>query len=258
MGDDFLVRGQNSVDVCVDTHVGTGQLRPRCLRIRRGRGIVVHPLPFCGEIGTVLRPVGHGQPNPGIDLDAQFLERMLFARIRGQQPDARAAELTQNRCRRSVVTSVVGQTEGTIGGDGVHALVLERIRLQLRGQADSATFMLGHIDEHPVSLGGDRSQRRIELVPAVAPMRTQSITGEAFAVHPDQRSVTTGRVAHRQHRMGDCVESERPDGESPMLRGQRTHRACHEAFRGGAGVRRRHASSIGRKIVVTVHVARAR
>ena len=216
LSDDLFVRGQS----CVDVRVDSGQLSPRFVCLRCRRNIVVHPQPFAGEIGAVLRPVGNMHPNTGNDLDAQILERMLFARIRGQQSNSRAAELTQNRCRRSVVTSVVGQTEGTIGADSVHALILERICLQLRGQPDSATFMFGHIDEYSVSLGGDGRQCSIELVPAVAPMRTQSITGEALAVHADQRSRTTGRVAHRQDHMSGCAGRERFDRERAMLRGQ--------------------------------------
>ena len=67
--------------------------------------------------------------------------------------------------------------------DGVEAVVLEVVGLQLVGDADAAALVAAQVDDDAAARLGDRAQRVVELGAAVAAVRAEDVAREALAVH---------------------------------------------------------------------------
>ena len=132
------------------------------------------------------------------------LERGDLARIVGQQPDPALAERLQHPRGDGKVALVVGEAEPEIGVDRVEALILQRIGPELVDQADAAPF-LPQIEEDAPARGGDRGQRGVQLRPAIAFERAQSVAGQAFAVDPDQRRLAVGIADDQRDMLGSVA-----------------------------------------------------
>ena len=104
----------------------------------------------------------------------------------------------------AVVAAVGLVAQGQVGLDGVHALVLKAVGLDLLDQADAAAF-LRQVDEHAAPFLADHLQGHAELVAAVAAERGQQVAGEARRMQPDQRR---GRLARSPSTMAiGCCSS---------------------------------------------------
>ena len=68
--------------------------------------------------------------------------------------------------------------------------------------------------------GGDGSQRGVELIPAVAPVRTEGVPGEALAVQAHDRRLCPLRLAHQHGHMRHSLVRVRTGGEDAVIRGQ--------------------------------------
>src|SRR6185295_11505092 len=79
---------------------------------------------------------------------------------------------------------VGGEAELQVGLDGVVALVLELVRLELLDQADAAAF-LPDVEEDAALLAGDEGERGFHLLAALAAERVEDVAREAFGVDPD-------------------------------------------------------------------------
>src|SRR5688500_280688 len=91
----------------------------------------------------------------GLDLDRDFLDDVqavtfdaanLLGVVR-HDADVAQAEGAEDLAADAVVALVGGQTEAQVRVDGVEALLLKRVRVQLVRQTDAATF-LAEVDEH--------------------------------------------------------------------------------------------------------------
>ncbi len=72
--------------------------------------------------------------------------------------------------------------EGGVRLDGVHALVLEVVRVELVEQADAASLLVPYVEDHASSLFGDAPDGCVELCAAVAAQAAEDVAGEAFGV----------------------------------------------------------------------------
>ena len=97
----------------------------------------------------------------------------------------------------AVVTHVGLVPKRRVRLDRVHALVLKAVGFDFFRQPDSAT-LLRKINQHTTSLLRDCLKGNMKLIPAIATQRINKVTGEAAAVHADQRSLTrmVGGVTH--------------------------------------------------------------
>ena len=79
--------------------------------------------------------------------------------------------------------------------DGVQALVLEPVGTQFVADADATPLVAPQVDDDPDAIGAYPGQGGLELRPAVAPQRSQQVTGEALRVDPHQRGIHRSQVA---------------------------------------------------------------
>ena len=93
----------------------------------------------------------------------------------------RQAEVDEDLRADAVVAQVDRQAELEVGVDGVHALVLQVVGLELVQQADAAA-LLGQVEQHAGALALDHRQRRLELLAAVAAQRVEDVAGQALRV----------------------------------------------------------------------------
>ena len=89
------------------------------------------------------------------------------------------------------------EAQGVVGLDGILALVLELVGLELVQQADAAP-LLTHVDQDAAPLVLDDRERLVQLGPAVAPVGAEDVSGQALGVHADQHRVVGLDVAQHQ------------------------------------------------------------
>ena len=135
-----------------------------------GERIVPHALALGLQVVRVLRAVQHRQHHAVGHRDAQLGQRLGLGRIGGEQADGGAVQIAQHLGGGGVVPGVVRQAQGPVGVHGVHALVLQGVGAQLRGQPDPAALMPAQVEQDARPGGGDRGQRGVQLIPAVAPV----------------------------------------------------------------------------------------
>ena len=102
------------------------------------------------------------------------------------------AEVLEDLGADPVVAQVGGQAELEVGVDGVEALLLELVGLELVEQADPAA-LLGEVEQHAAALVLDHRERRGELVAAVAAQRVEDVAGQALAVDADEHVLAARR-----------------------------------------------------------------
>ena len=100
----------------------------------------------------------------------------------------------QDRGRQAEIAAIRPVAERVIRGDGVEARVLQRVGLQLGGQADAAALLV-LVDHDATRLGGDRAHRDLDLLRAVAAQRAEDLAGDALRVDANERHIPA-RVPH--------------------------------------------------------------
>ena len=95
-----------------------------------------------------------------------------FFRIVGDEADGGDAEHLEHLGGEFEVATVGLVAELQVGFDGIAALVLEGIGLELGHETDAASFLV-FIDEDAGTLGGDEAERKVKLVVAVATERVE-------------------------------------------------------------------------------------
>src|SRR6185295_18491415 len=120
------------------------------------------------------------------------------------------------------VLALVGQkAETLVGLDRVVAFVLQRIRADLVGEADAATFLI-QVEDEASTFGSDARHRRVQLRAAVAARRVKHVAGEARRVHARQHTVAVADLAEHERdvllAVGEILE--RVDLEVAELRRQ--------------------------------------
>ena len=145
--------------------------------------------------------LGHRQRKPRSHLDTKIAELGTLVGIRREQPDPPQTKITQNGGGRVVIPGIDRQTQSQIGVNGVKAPVLQRVRVQLGVQADTAALMPAEVDDHTEALTLDLSHCCVELFAAIAAPRSQRVAGEALGMDPNERNmaVASGTVEIAQH-----------------------------------------------------------
>ena len=98
----------------------------------------------------------------------------------------RTPEVAEDLGADAVVALVGPEAELLVRLDRVVALLLELVGPQLVEQADAAP-LLEQVEQHAPALLGDRLDRAVELVAAVAALGAEDVAGQALAVDPHQR-----------------------------------------------------------------------
>jgi len=99
-------------------------------------------------------------------------------------------------CRGHVViTGIDRETEPQIRINSVKSGVLQSVRVQLGVQPDAAALMPAKVDDDTEALSRDLLHRGVELLAAVAPPRSEGVTGEALGVHPNQGDMAVPAIA---------------------------------------------------------------
>src|SRR6185503_9817629 len=111
-------------------------------------------------------------------------DRVHLLGVVGEEPHPADAEVVEDLRAGPVLADVGGETELQVGLDGVVALVLELVRLELLDQADAAAF-LPDVEEDAALLAGDEGERGFHLLAALAAERVEDVAREAFGVDPD-------------------------------------------------------------------------
>ena len=105
-------------------------------------------LPLDPHVAFVGLVGGNREADPPGYLDAQAADAGHFVRVVGDQLHAGDAQVFHD-LHGQVVLALVGlEAEGDVGLDGVHAVVLERVGLNLVVQADAPAF-LPEVDQSP-------------------------------------------------------------------------------------------------------------
>ena len=119
------------------------------------------------------------------DLEAEALDPGRLLRVVRQDANRRQAEIGEDLVADPPVARIGGEAEGEVRLDGVEALLLELVGLQLVQQADPAPF-LRHVEEHSSFLRSDSLQRELELLAAVAFERVEDVAGQALRMDADE------------------------------------------------------------------------
>ena len=161
---------------------------------------MVHALDLGLQVVGILRRHLGGQRHAGADRHPMLLQALDFERIVGQQTDGRDGQVFENLRRHGVITLVGLVTEEEVGVNRIIALVLEIIRPQLVGQADSPS-LLTQIDNDAGPLLGDPLHGAVQLGAAVAAQGAQYVAGEALGVNPDQHVGTLRHLPQHQRQV---------------------------------------------------------
>ena len=126
-------------------------------------------------------------------------------RVVGDQLHAGDAQVFHN-LHGQVVLALVGlETEGNIGLDGVHAVVLERVSLDLVVQADAPAF-LPEVDQSPRPVFEDHLKGHVQLFAAIAFEAAKGVAGETLAMDAHQHVVTRRPIADDQRGVFPAVD----------------------------------------------------
>ena len=108
--------------------------------------------------------------------------------------------MPEHRAQHAVVAHIGAKTKLFVGLHRVGAGILQLIGLDLIEQANAAT-LLPEVEQGAPALCGDRLQRRLQLVAAVATQAEQGVASEAFRVHPHQHRLAVAHIPHGQHQV---------------------------------------------------------
>ena len=140
---------------------------------------------FGFEIGFIVG-VGFYLDRQSFD-DLYISEALYFPGIVGQQFQFFDTKMPEDKLHDLVGTLIGRKTKLMIGLYCIVAAILESIGVDLVEQPDIPA-LLAMIDQHP-ALFCDQLQSKMELLPAIAFDRSQSVTGQAFGVHSDDGSI---------------------------------------------------------------------
>ena len=133
------------------------------------------------------------------DLDPGFEERKRLVRVIREQANAADAKLVQDRGGQTEISAIRREAQRVVGIDRVEAAVLQRVRLQLRHQADAAALLI-LVDHQPAPFLGDGPHGDLQLVVAVTAQRPEHLAGEALRMDAQERSALS-QIAQDQSRV---------------------------------------------------------
>ena len=98
--------------------------------------------PFRLQVSGVLVRRGRFEPHPIFDAQTVSLESDELRRVIGEYSDGAQAQIQQDLRADTVLAKVGLEPQPLVGFDGVGALILQRICLELVLQADATTFLV--------------------------------------------------------------------------------------------------------------------
>src|SRR2546422_9920283 len=107
------------------------------------------------------------------------------------QLDRAYTEDPQHACGALVTAKIRRKTEGAVRVDRVEAVILKMVCRNLVDDAD-APSLLGEVQEHAFGCPPESLQRGVQLLAAVAPLRTEHIAGHAFRVEAHEDVLLPG------------------------------------------------------------------
>lgn len=134
------------------------------------------------------RPARHAFHHPY----AALFQLFHFVRIIGEQAHRTNAKRFQSFGGEFVIANVVRKTKPFVCFDRIESRVLQLVGLKLINQANAAAF-LGQIQQHPRRFLGNFAQRKFELRPAVASLRSKDIPRKALRMDANQRRLFAAR-----------------------------------------------------------------
>src|SRR6185437_13958662 len=142
---------------------------------------------LCLEIVRVFSGGRRNYRHPVIDREPVSLQPDELARIVGHHAHRAQAEIEQYLRADSVVAQIWTEAERLVRLDGVLALVLQLVGLELVQQTDAAPFLIEIYDDTaPFRL--DHRHRSVQLPAAIAAQRVEHVPGEALGVHSDEHA----------------------------------------------------------------------
>ncbi len=114
-------------------------------------------------------------------LNAGQFQSFDLLRVVGHQANGGNAEHLEDLGGQLEVAAVGGVAEFKVGFDGVAALVLQLVGLELGHETDSAALLV-LVEEDAGAVVGDGGEGELELLAAVAAQRVEDIAGEALRV----------------------------------------------------------------------------
>src|SRR6266566_98775 len=158
---------------------------------------VAELVPLDVEIGPILIRRRRHDRQPLDDLQSVAFEAYQLHRIVRQHADRRQSEVEQNLRADAVIPQVRLETELLVGRDGVVALILELVRLELVEEADAPPFLI-EVHDHSRAHLRDHPHRAVQLPAAIAPGRAEDVARQALRVHPHQHLLLARDVAEYQ------------------------------------------------------------
>src|SRR5208283_6103070 len=121
-------------------------------------------------------------------------QTFYLVRIVGQQLHFADAEVAQYLRADPVVAQVLVEAEMQVGFDGVHPVVLQRVRANLVAEPDSATLLV-EINHDAAIRHHDSLERLLQLLTAVASRRREDVAGQALRMEPYQGGAAAADLA---------------------------------------------------------------
>ena len=185
-----------------------------------GQRVMAHAPALGLQIMGVLGPVDNRQHHPVHHRNPQAGQSLCLGRVGGQETNRGDPQVPEHLRGRGVIPGIVRQTQRPIGIHGVHTVILERIGPQLGGQADPTALMAAQVQQDPGALRGNGLQCRLQLIAAVAAVRTEGVAGETFTVHTHDRRLGLSRIAHQHGHVRDVAKGIGARGEDAVVGGQ--------------------------------------
>ena len=131
------------------------------------------------------------------DLEAIAFETDDLAGVVCDQAQTARPQLRQDLCANAILAQVGIETQLLVGLDGIHALFLQRVGVDLVGQADAAA-LLAHIEDDALALFLDHTHGLFELTAAITATRMKDVPGQTFTMDAHERGFIRRNVAHDQ------------------------------------------------------------
>src|ERR1700728_8631 len=147
------------------------------------------------EFGMVTRPwpagnsLHHAQP--------RAFKLLNFIRIIRQQSQLANAQRLQRLRRKLVIPRIRCKSKLAVRLHRVEPRILQLVRLQFIDQPNPAPF-LRHIKQNPRRLFCNLPQRKFQLRPAIASLRSKHVPSQTLRIHPHQRRLPAPRTPLRR------------------------------------------------------------
>ena len=142
-----------------------------------------HTLLLGPQVKQIVFRRAHLDRHTLFDGHAKLRKLVYFIRIVGEQAHALYSKIPQDLCTDVIFPLIPGKTKCQISLQGIHALFLQFIGLQLVDQTDAASF-LPHVKENTTSFFFNLGHGCRKLLATVTAQGTKRIAGQTFRMNP--------------------------------------------------------------------------